>query len=88
MIIVTVELMPGGYAPRRRTIASMRIANVSECADISDYSINLLEAANPLAGSPPRNGSCEVLAHDRRQTVWSLIAKAASAALEAEFDEL
>lgn len=36
MLIVTVDLVPGGYEPHRRTIGSMRIANVSNLADVSD----------------------------------------------------
>lgn len=88
MIIVTIDLAPGGLVKRRRTIASMHIANLSGLADISDYEINVLEAANPLTGTPPRNGGCRVEGHDRRQSVFALIAKAASAAMEAEYDEL
>jgi hypothetical protein len=88
MLVITVDLVPGGHQPRRRTIGSMRIANVTDLADISDYVVTVLEGANPLAGTPPRNGSCAVHAHDRRQSVWSLLAKAAEAAMAAEFDEL
>jgi hypothetical protein len=66
----------------------MRIANLSDLADVSDYAIDLMEGENPLTGSKPRNGSCTVKRHDRRQSVWSLLAKAAQAAVEAEFDEL
>jgi hypothetical protein len=88
MIIITVDFVPGGFSPRRRTIASMRIANASDLADISNYEVDLLEAANPLAGTNPRNGSCRVIGHDRRQSIWALIAKSAEAALEVEFDEL
>jgi hypothetical protein len=88
MILITVDLVPGGFEPRRRAIASMRIANITDCTDISDYAVDLLEGANPLANTPPRNGSCSVIGHDRRQSIWSLVAKAASAALAAEYDEL
>lgn len=88
MLVITIDLVPGGYESRRRTVASMRIANLSNLADISDYAVTVLEGANPLAGTPPRNGGCTVHAHDRRQSVWSLLAKAAEAAMAAEFDEL
>ena len=88
MIIITVDLVPGGFQPRRRTIASMRISNASDLADISDYAVDVLEAANPLANTPPRNAGCRVIGHDRRQSIWALIAKSAEAAMQAEFDEL
>lgn len=88
MIIVHVELVPGGFEQQRRSIASLHIANVSDLADVSNYDIHVLEGANPLACTKPRIGSCRVSGHDRRQSVWSLIAKAAEAAMNAEFVEL
>jgi hypothetical protein len=72
----------------RRTIGTLRIANISDLAEISDYAVDVLEAANPLAGTKPRNASCSVEGHDRRQSIWALIAKAAEAAMKAEYDEL
>jgi hypothetical protein len=47
-----------------------------------------LEGANPLAGTPARIACFEVLNHDRQQSVWALIAKAAAASLTAEYDEM
>jgi hypothetical protein len=88
MIIITVDLVPGGFQPMRRTIASMRIANRSGLADISDYAVDVLEAANPLAGTNPRNGSCRIEGQDRHQSIWALLARAAEAALKAEYEEL
>jgi hypothetical protein len=88
MILITIDLIPGGIQPWRRTIASMRIANTSDLADVSTYEVDVLEAANPLAGTGPRNGSCSVENHDRNQSVFALIARAAEAALMAEYDEL
>jgi hypothetical protein len=88
MLRVTVELIPGGYQPLRRTIATMNIGNVTDLADVSDYKIHAIEAANPLTATPPRSANCIVSRHDRRQSVWSLIAKAADEITRAEFDEL
>lgn len=88
MIIITVDLVPGGFQPMRRCIGSMRIANVSDLANISSYAVDVLEAANKLAGTNPRNASCRVEGHDRRQSIWALIARAAEAATKAEYDEL
>lgn len=88
MLVITIDLVPGGYEPRRRTIGLMRIANLSDLADISDYSVDVMEGANALTGAKPRNASCAVTGHDRRQCVWTLLAKAAEAARKAEFEEL
>ena len=87
MLVVTIDLVPGGYKPHRRTIGSMRIANCSNLADISDYAVHVMEGANPLTGTKARNAHCTVERHDRRQCVWALIEKAAEAARKAEFDQ-
>lgn len=88
MIRIIVELIPSGFAPLRRTIASMTISNESNMADLSDYSVQAMEAKNDLAGLGSRNMSATVEGHDRRQSVWHLIAEAAAAAAEAESDPL
>ena len=54
MICVTVEIVPGGFEPARRTIGSLRISNVSDLAPISSYEVVVLEAMNPLCGTPSR----------------------------------
>ena len=88
MLRVIVELVPGGHQELRRTIASMAIGNVTDLADISDYKVDVLEAANKLTGTPSRSATCVVTRHDRRQSVWALIAKAAAEIGKAEYDEL
>jgi hypothetical protein len=88
MIHITIDLIPGGFQPMRQTIGTLRIANISNLADVSDYAVDVLEAANPLCGTKSRNASCSVAGHDRRQPIWALIARAAEAAMKAEHDEL
>jgi hypothetical protein len=87
MLKLTIELVPGGFEPMRRTIASMRISNMSNLADRSDYRIEALEAANGLTGDPARNAECMVLAHDRRQSVWVLLEKACHEIVKANYDD-
>jgi hypothetical protein len=55
----------------------MTIANISNLADISDYDVLAREGPNAVAGNPARETAGTVRGHDRRQTVWSLVAKAA-----------
>ena len=88
MLVITVDLVPGGYESHRTTIGSMRIANVSSLADVSDYAVAVMEGPNPLTGLPARTGSCKVVGHDRRQSVWVLLAKAADEATRAGFEGL
>jgi hypothetical protein len=88
MLRVIIEILPGGHLELRRTIASIAIGNKSDLANISDYKIDAMESANPLTGPPRRSASCQVPGHDRRQSVWTLVAKAAAEIEKAEFDEL
>jgi hypothetical protein len=88
LLVITIDLVPGGYESYRRTIGSMRIANVSNLADVSDYAVAVMEGANPLTGLPARTASCKVVGHDRRQSVWALLAKAADESMRAEFEGL
>lgn len=76
MLLVTVELIPAGFTPLRRTIGSMRISNIAGLAEISDYQIEAIEAANPVAGTLPRSAECVVSAHARNQSVWVLLQRA------------
>lgn len=89
MIRVTVELLPGGYAGfARRTIGMMHLANVSDLADVSDYEVMIMEAANGLAATPSRTASWELTGHDRAQSVWMLIRAALASLEEADWEEL
>lgn len=88
MLRVIVDLVPGGFEPLRRRIASMTIANVSDLADRSNYVIQAAEGANPVAELPPRNVNATVEDHDRRRSVWCLVAKAAAAADQAKWEPL
>lgn len=76
MLRVTVELVPGGTEPFRRTIGAMTIANMSELAEISNYAITITKEANPLTGAPPRRFQFTLHGHSRRRSVWALIERA------------
>ena len=84
MLVITVDLVPGGYEPMRRTIAAMSIANISDLAEISDYRIEASETSNPLAGTPSRTVRCRIHGHARAQSVWALLAKVSEEVLKSE----
>jgi hypothetical protein len=88
MLRIIVEIVPNGHRELRRTIASMNVGNLSDLADVSDYQVDATEGANPVAGTPSRSTTCTVVGHDRRNSVWALIAKAASEIEKVEFDDL
>jgi hypothetical protein len=83
MLVITVDLVPGGYAPMRRNIAEMSISNISDLAEISDYRVEANEVSNPLADTPPRTVRCLIRGHARAQSVWALLAKASEEILKA-----
>jgi hypothetical protein len=87
MLTLTIELVPGGFSPLRRTLATMRISNTADLADVSSYLVEALEGANKLTGSPPRSATCEVVGHHRRQSVWALVERAAAEIQKADFAE-
>lgn len=88
MLRVTIELVPSGFDPLRRSIATVTISNESDLADLSDYRVVATEAANPLTGDPAGIAECMVLNHERRQRVWALLQKACEEIMEADFVEL
>jgi hypothetical protein len=82
MLRVTVEIWPGGDETRARSLAIANIANISDLADVSDYAVVVSEGHNPIANTPPWSQRGHVFQHDRRTSVWALIAKVATWATE------
>ena len=82
MLRITVEIISG----RKRTLATADISNMSGLADVSDYAV---EAKTAARAEPSWHSEWEahgmITGHDREQSVWALVAKAAAwAAREAE----
>lgn len=84
MLVIKVELWPGGEEQYKTVVARALIGNISDLADTSDYAVSVSEGQNPIAGTPAWKGRGRIDGHDRRQSVWALVEKAASwAAAEA-----
>ena len=77
MLCVTVEIWPGGDKTRARAVAIANVANLSDLADVSDYAVSVAEGYNPVTNTPPWSQGGSVFQHDRRTSVWALIAKVA-----------
>lgn len=82
MLRITVEIWPGGDKSRARSVAIANVANVSDLADVSDYEVSVTEGHNPLTNTPAWSQSGHLFQHDRRASVWALIAKVAAWATE------
>lgn len=87
MIRVTVEIVPGGFEPARRTIGMLRISNLSDLASVSSYDVYVEEAANPLCGTSSRMARIRVDGHKRAQSVWVLLARVMTSLAAADFVE-
>jgi hypothetical protein len=88
VLIVTIDLLPGGAANMRRTVGTLRISNHSDLADVSDYGVVALQAANHLTGEPSGIAEFHVRDHARHQRVWALIQRACEEAAMADWVEL
>lgn len=88
MLVVTIELWPGGSSALRRPIGTMHIGNESLLADVSDYRVIAMQTANSLTGEPPGIADFQVLGHARRQRVWALLQRACAEAMKADWVEL
>ena len=75
MLRITVEIWPGGDKTRARAVAIANVANLSDLADVSDYAVSVSEGHNPVTNIPPWSQRGHVFQHDRKTSVWALIAK-------------
>jgi hypothetical protein len=84
MLRVIVEIVPGGHG-RPREVARAQLGNISDLGKISDYEIEAREGTNGVTWAKAWESNGMILGHDREQSVWALVAKAAAwAAAEAE----
>jgi hypothetical protein len=79
---ITVEIWPGGDKTRARAVAIANVANVSDLADVSDYAVSVTEGHNPVTNRPPWSQRGHLFQHDRRTSVWALVAGVAAWATE------
>ncbi|MDT3683744.1 MAG: hypothetical protein RO009_01715 [Pseudorhodoplanes sp.] len=85
MLRIKIELVPGGFEEFAREIARAEVGNVSNLADLSDYSVRVREGDNKLAGTRAWERTGKIFNHDRRASVWHLVEKIAKwATVEAE----
>jgi len=85
MLRIIVELVPNGDESRVRELARAQLSNITALAPVSDYGIFACEGRNDVAGTIGWDSRGMIAGHDRMQSVWVLVAKAALwAASEAE----
>jgi hypothetical protein len=82
MLRVTVEIWPGGDQTRARVLATADVGNLSNLADTSDYHVSVTEGHNPLTNTQPSSRRGYIFQHNRKSSVWALVAKVAAWAAE------
>jgi len=73
MLVVTVELWPGGNPTKAKEIAAIEIANISDLHDTSSYIARVQERGEIELGISPSYRVVEVHEHPRRQSVFKLL---------------
>ena len=85
MLRITVELVPGGREHAKRVLARAQVSNILNLADVSDYAVKVETEGRLEPWQPAWERRGMIAGHDRRQSVWSLVAKVSAwAAKEGE----
>lgn len=77
MIVIKVELWPGGVKERRRTIARAEVANIGGDSEIGIYRVSGMEADHSVSGEKAYDRHFRIPAYDRRNSIWSLVGRVA-----------
>ena len=71
MLLITVEIHPGGDASRAETLGTMEIANVTGGGSHADYVARFLDDEGDAVVNPIR-----IKRHERARGFWVLVRKA------------
>jgi hypothetical protein len=78
MLVVTVEIWPGGDANGRRDQGQMQIANESGLADVSHYAVAIYQEASDRLDVGGYDQRLAVTGHARSDGPWKLVHRALS----------
>ena len=84
MILVTIQLLPGGDASRAKTIGTIKLANVSGLAPTSNYVCLVETTGCPELKIDPVNRKLVVKAHHRSAGVLRLLARVLNLSVHGE----
>jgi hypothetical protein len=83
MLVVTAEIWPGGDPRSRATIGELLIANESDLAATSSYSVELYQTGSPESGAKALQSRLVLNGHRRSDGVWALVRAILDQALSA-----
>jgi hypothetical protein len=85
VIRVRIDIWPNGDRRRAYTQATAVIWCDPGQGGVRDYHVHAGESQNGVTGAADWSSVGHILAHDRRQSIWALVAKVSAwAAAEAE----
>ena len=87
MLVVKVEVWPGGYKDLAYEVGNLKAANVSSRANISDYSYVIESEAYEELKLPKLRRSGRVLKYKRAQSPWALVQKILNNAYPSKVDK-
>ncbi|WP_334181707.1 hypothetical protein [Novosphingobium sp.] len=73
MLIVKVEVWPGGEENEAFEIGRMEIANITASGHVCDYSARITQEEEILLMVPALDKAISVKAHSRRAGPWKLV---------------
>jgi hypothetical protein len=71
--MITAEIWPGGDKSRKHVIGEIRIANESDLADVSSYSVTAFQTADPDSGAAGWQSEFCIQGHRRTDGAWALV---------------
>ncbi|PHQ64536.1 hypothetical protein DAH51_26190 [Sphingobium yanoikuyae] len=75
MMVVRIEIWPGGDEQAAFEIGRMDVANVGTVADVGAYAASVTQRATPTIGVPSFVRSVTVASHPRGDGPWALVAR-------------
>jgi len=75
MMVVRIEIWPGGDEQAAFEIGRMDVANVGAVADVGAYAASVTQRATPTIGVPSFVRSVTVASHPRGDGPWALVAR-------------
>lgn len=73
MMVVTIEIWPGGDECYSFEIGRMEVSNISNLAEVSDYHAHIVQRGTPSLNVNAMEKTVLVQGHRRRSGAWALV---------------
>lgn len=73
MMVVSIEIWPGGDESGSFEIGRMEVSNISNLAEVSDYHAHIVQLCTPSLNVNAMDKTVLVQGHPRRNGAWDLV---------------